>query len=157
MRMSEREVVGTANILEILDKCDSIRIGLSVNDRPYIVPMDFAFEAIGDSVSIYMHCAREGKKMDMIAKNNNVCFEADHSHEIIKAEAACHWGAKFESVMGEGKIFVVDDDKERVKAMDLLMRRHGFVGRPNYEPKALAAAAVLRISVTSMTGKRKRS
>jgi nitroimidazol reductase NimA-like FMN-containing flavoprotein (pyridoxamine 5'-phosphate oxidase superfamily) len=153
MRRSDREITGTANILAILNECEVIRIGLSVNDRPYIVPMNFAFETVGEKVFIYVHCAPEGKKTDMIAENNNVCFEADCSYRILRSETACRWSAEFRSVMGEGTIDAVTDENEKVRAMDMLMRRHGFEGEPYYGPQALAAVTVLRISVASLTGK----
>jgi len=153
MRRADREVIGTENILAVLDGCDVIRIGLSVDDRPYIVPMNFAFETPDGRTLIYLHCAKEGKKMDMIAKNNNVCFEADSHYRTVRAENACHWGTEYRSVMGEGTIEIVHDEEERIHALDMLMKRCGYNGVPRYNSRSLAAVAVLRISVTSMTGK----
>jgi len=153
MRRADREVVGTENILSVLDGCDVIRIGLSVDDRAYIVPMNFAFETLNETVYIYLHCAREGRKLDMIARNNNVCFEADSSYRTVKAENACDWGAEYRSVMGEGIIGILHDEEERIHALDMLMRRYGYDGVPRYNSRSLAAVTVLRISVTSITGK----
>lgn len=155
MRRRDREVVGLTNILTILDKCDIMRIGLCVDNKPYVVPMNFAYEEIDEKVYIYFHCASKGKKLDIIAQNSNVCFEADCSYKTVKAENACDWSAEFESVIGDGEITIQKDEIQKVRALDTLMKRYGFPGKPYYNPSELAAVTVLQICVTTITGKRK--
>jgi len=155
MRRSNREVVGLTNMLSILNKCNIMRIGLCVDNEPYIVPLNFAYEVIDEEVFIYFHCASKGKKLDMIAQNSNACFEADCSYKTMEAENACDWSAEFESVIGNGKITILKDEAQKVRVLDTLMKRYGFPGKPYYIPSALAAVTVLQIRVTSMTGKRK--
>ena len=41
MRKREREVTDEAAILEILDKCKVLYLGLSDADQPYVVPMNY--------------------------------------------------------------------------------------------------------------------
>ena len=154
MRRRDREVVGLENILGILDKCEVMRLGLSVENKPYIVPMNFAYEVINDQVSLYFHCASEGRKIDMIAKNNTVCFEADCSYRTLKAAEACAWSAEFESVIGEGIIESLTDEVQKIHGLDLLMKRYGFAGNPHYKPSSISAVTVLRVSVSILTGKR---
>lgn len=154
MRRIDRDVVGLTNILSILDKCDIMRLGLSVDNRPYIVPMNFAYEVIEDKIYIYFHCASEGRKMNMAAQNDNVCFEADCSYQALPADKACGWSAKFESVIGEGNITALTDETQKIHALDIFMKRYGFAGKPQYNPNELSAVTILRITVTSMTGKR---
>jgi len=155
LRRSDRDVVGLTNILSILDNCDIMRLGLCVDKEPYVVPLNFAYEVIGEEVFIYFHCASKGKKLDMIAQNSNACFEADCSYKIMEAKNACDWSAEFESVIGDGKITILKDETQKVKALDTLMKKYGFQGKPYYIPSELAAVTVLQICVTSMTGKRK--
>lgn len=153
MRRQDRAVIGLENILSILDKCEIMRLGLSVDDKPYIVPMCFAYELADGDVSIYFHCAAEGRKISMIAQNNNVCFEADCSYKTLKAEDACEWSAEYESVIGEGIASVVIDEGRKIHALDLLMERYGFEGKPHYSPDALLAVVVLCVNVITITGK----
>jgi len=153
MRRSDKEVTQLANILAILDKCEIMRIGLCVDNKPYIVPLNFAYEAVDEKLSIYFHSAPEGKKLDMMAKNNFVCFEADCSYKTIKTELACNWAAEFESVIGEGKITILADEAEKIHALDLLMKRYGLEGKAYYSPHGLSRVTVLQVSVTSITGK----
>lgn len=155
MRRSNREVTGIANILAILDKCEIMRIGLSVGDKPYIVPMNFAYELTDEKISLYFHCANEGKKLDIIKQNNNVCFEADCSYRTLEAKEACEWSAEFESVMGEGIIVRLTDETEKAAALDIFMKRYGYEGKPHYTQNALDVVTVLKISVSAITGKRR--
>lgn len=155
MRRSDREVTGLTNILAILDKCDVMRIGLCDGNTPYVVPMNFAYETAGEEVFIYLHCASKGRKLDIIAKNNNVCFEADCSYKTLKAEKACDWSAEYQSVIGEGNIALITEGTQKISALNLLMKRHGFEGTPVYDQHDLAAVTVLRISVREITGKSK--
>lgn len=155
MRRSNREVTERADILAILDKCEIMRIGLSVDDKPYIVPMNFAYEQIDGRIFIYFHCASEGKKLDIIERNNNVCFEADCSYKTLEGSTACEWSAEFESVIGEGTIAKLTDETQKISALDIFMKRYGYAGKPNYKQTELDAVTILKISVASITGKRR--
>ena len=39
MRRKDREITDDNKIVEIIDKCKVMRIAMSVNDEPYIVPV----------------------------------------------------------------------------------------------------------------------
>jgi len=108
----------------------------------------------GENVFIYLHCASEGKKLDIINQNGNVCFEADCSYKLLKSENAHNWSAEYESVIGEGKISIVKEENQKIRALDILMKRHGFEGKPHYPEASLKAVTVLRICTESITGKR---
>ena len=153
LRRHDREISGLHNILAVLEDCETLRLGLCLENNPYIVPMNFAYEVVDEKVFIYLHCASEGKKLDIIARNSNACFEADCSYKISKDKTACGWSAEFRSVMGEGTVLTLTDTAKKAAALDMLMKRHGFEGQPQYSEHALSAVTVLQISVTSMTGK----
>lgn len=157
MRRKDREVTGREEILAILHDCEVIRIGLCDDHQPYIVPMNFAYEVTEENLWIYLHCASQGKKIDIMKKNNRVCFEGDHSYQLVEREETCSWTALFKSVMGEGTIEILSEEEDKIHALDLLMKRHGFQGKPQYSPGAAAAVTALRITVTGITGKYKPS
>ncbi|MGA9100220.1 MAG: pyridoxamine 5'-phosphate oxidase family protein [Methanotrichaceae archaeon] len=50
------------------------RLGLSLNDLPYIVPMSYVYS----NGRIYLHSRGKGKKVEFATKNPFVCFEVDH-------------------------------------------------------------------------------
>ena len=157
MRRSDREVTDINDILGILDRCRVMRLGLAVGDRPYVVPMNFGYEMAEGKLFIYFHCAGRGRKLEMIARNDRVCFEADCECEIIKNETACGWSADFESVMGEGRIRVLTDAEEKARGLDLIMGKYGFEGKPVYGEGEIERVVVLKLEVGKVSGKIKKS
>ena len=155
MRRKDREVTDLQEIAKIIDKCEVIRLGLADGNVPYIVPLNFGYEVVDDRVAFVFHSALEGRKIDMMKKNPNVCFELDCSLTILKGAVACNWGAEFESVVGYGEIKFIENDDEKKTALNLLMARYGFEGPPEYMQSALAKTAVYKLYVSEVTGKRR--
>ena len=53
MRRKDREVTDFETIVQIIDECQIIRIGLADGEFPYIVPLNFAYTVTGtDDLSI---------------------------------------------------------------------------------------------------------
>ena len=77
MRKSDREIRDYNEILRLLDECQTIRLALHDEPYPYVVPLSYGWEERDGKLFVYFHCAKEGKKLDLIEKNGNVCFEAD--------------------------------------------------------------------------------
>lgn len=77
MRKTDREVKEIEKISEILDNCDTVRIGFFDTEYPYIVPLSFGYEIDGAKIIIYTHGAKEGKKHDLAINSPKVCVEAD--------------------------------------------------------------------------------
>ena len=98
MRRTEKEIKDRAEIDSIIRRSQVVRLGLSDNGLPYIVPLSFGY----DGEAIYVHCAKQGRKLDIIRKNNIVCFEFDIVLGVVEAEPACSWGMKYQSVIGTG-------------------------------------------------------
>lgn len=155
MRRKDREVAAPDEIAAILEKCPVGHLALSDGDKTYVVPLNFAWRLADGKVTVYFHCAKEGRKIDLLRKNPNACFEADCSFSLVKGSSACRWSALFESVIGEGRAALVDDPEEKRDALDLLMKRYGFEGKPSYEPAELAAVAVIRLEMDRISAKRK--
>ena len=78
----------------ILKESRICRIGLVDQDKPYIVPMNFGYK----NGTLYIHSAKEGRKIDLMKKNPNVCFEMDELVRLKKAKQACEWGVQYQSM-----------------------------------------------------------
>jgi nitroimidazol reductase NimA-like FMN-containing flavoprotein (pyridoxamine 5'-phosphate oxidase superfamily) len=148
MRRKEQEITDRAAIESIIAKSTACRLALSENDRPYIVPLCFGYE----DNALYFHTAREGKKIDILQKNNRVCFEVDCDHELVTDETACKWSMKYRSVVGFGKAFVKDDPESKRKALDIVMQHYG--GQPSdYSAAIMEKMLVIKVEIESMIGK----
>ena len=110
MRRKDKEIKDKKAIESIIKRATVCRIGLAENDIPYSVPMNFGYK----DNCLYFHSAPVGKKIEIIKKNNNVCFEIDIVHEILQGKSACHTIMKYYSVIGYGKVYIIDDSEEKI-------------------------------------------
>jgi uncharacterized protein len=154
MRRKEREVTDIKEIEAIISECDACRIAIANNNTPYIVTMNFGYSG-GENSHLFFHCAREGRKLDMIRNNNFVCFEMDAGHNIYKGKKGCDWGMEYSSVVGYGRILFVDDEVEKNAGLRYIMDQYGGSGVYSFDKKVLARTKVLRLDISEMTGKKK--
>ena len=155
MRRKERELEEISEVESIISESDVCRIAIANDNTPYIVTMNFGYTG-GEQPCLYFHCANEGRKLDMIRSNNYVCFEMDTDHAIYKGEKGCNWGMNFSSVVGYGRIFIVDDACEKKSGLDHIMNHYGGSGVYSYDEKVLARTTVLRLDISEISGKRKK-
>jgi len=148
MRRSEKEITDESAIEEIINTSLVCRLALAHQNQPYIVPLSFGYK----DRALYFHSALEGKKIDIIKINNRICFEFDTSTEIIEAEKACKWGIKYQSVIGFGKAVLVNDFKEKQKALSIIMS-HYSDRNFQFPDKAIKKTQVIKIEIEKMTGK----
>ena len=107
---------------DIISRCDTIRIAMFDEPYPYIVPVNFGEEIIGDQVVFYIHTDYEGKKNDLLAKNPNIAFEMDCNHELYYRESNMSCNFRYESVVGTGRVEIVPEE-EKEKAEEERRRR----------------------------------
>jgi hypothetical protein len=103
---------------------------------------------------LFLHCATEGRKLEILRRNDRVCFEMDFLREIKQGTKSCGWGARYESVIGFGRAILVDDPAEKRFALDRIMDHYGAQGPHHYPDDVLAMTTVIRIEIESLGGKR---
>lgn len=149
MRRKEKEITDKSEIESIIRKSLVCRLGLADNGTPYIVPLCFGYK----DNSLYFHSAKEGRKIEILKRNNGICFEFDDNLEVQAGKAACDWGMKYRSVIGYGQAFFVEDPEEKRKALDIIMAQYAD-GTFEYSEKALGKALVIKVEIESMSGKK---
>ena len=152
MRRTDREVSDKADLEDIIRQADVCRIAFFAEKAPYIVPLNFGY-AWNKTLKFYFHCAREGRKLDLLRANAIVGFEIDIKHELLGGDLACDWGMKYMSVVGNGKIRDLLDEKDKADGLDSIMRHFGYEGSPSYSKRMLEAVKVLCLEVDEITGK----
>jgi nitroimidazol reductase NimA-like FMN-containing flavoprotein (pyridoxamine 5'-phosphate oxidase superfamily) len=150
MRRKEREITDRIALDEIVHKALTCRLAMCDGDQPYVIPLNFGY----DGKSIYIHCAQEGKKLDILRKNNRVCFEVDVDHELVKGESPCDWSIKAKSVIGLGKAALIEDGEEKRRALDIIMEHYGATPPYTYREKGFRKALIIKVDVEAMTGKK---
>lgn len=153
MRRKDREITSRSELINIIEKADVCRIAINSDTAPYIVPLNFGYKW-EEKIEIFFHCATEGRKLELLSKNNMVCFEIDIEHELIKDEKACNWGMKYKSIIGTGKIIEINDDKEKKLALNKIMEHYGFIKENiDYNNMIFNRTKLLKLVVNELTGK----
>ncbi len=97
---------------EFLSRTSMARLGCSLNDQPYIIPVGFAYE--DDFIYVF---ATLGKKIEWMRTNPKVCVQVDES------KGQSDWV----SVIANGEYQELPEPKfakERAHARSLLQKRH---------------------------------
>src|SRR5512133_3293331 len=71
MRRSEREITDRGELRRVLEDARVCRLAMADGGRPYLVPLSFALD--GDD--LVLHSARAGRKLELLRRNPEVCFE----------------------------------------------------------------------------------
>lgn len=154
MRRKERAVTELKEIIEIIEKCQVMRLALTDGEKPYIVPLNFGYMVKDDKLNIYFHSAKEGRKVEMLRNQQECSFEMDCSFEVKQDEVSCRWTAHYESVIGAGKATIIEHTNEKKEAMNAIMHRYGYEGIPEYQEKVLENTLLFQIEVYEICGKR---
>ena len=150
MRRKDREIKDKKLIESIIKRASVCRIALSENDVPYIVPLNFGHK----NNFLYFHSGKEGRKIDMIRRNNIVCFEIEIDSELVEAENPCNWSMKYYSIIGFGKAFLVEDFEEKREALDIIVEHYSGKSSFEYPEKTVNNVAIIKVKIESMTGKK---
>lgn len=149
MRRKEREITNREEIDEILGLAKVMHLALSDNNMPFLVPVFFAY----DGTSIYFHSAKAGTKIEILKKNNNVCFEISIDNGVVESDMACDFEAKHRTVIGFGKAEFVESEEEKIHALNKIVAL--FTDKKFEFPEGnLNATAVIRIQIDSIKGKK---
>lgn len=131
----------------LLRRAEVLRLGLVDDDGPYVVPVNFGY----DGERIYVHGAREGRRIAAVADGARVCFEVDEG-EIVRAERPCGFTARFRSVIGYGSARLLTSAEEKRRGLDVLMAHYGSTSEGIPDAK-LEATSVMEIVIEGMDGK----
>ncbi len=134
----------TQQVVGYLATCDPV-------GPPYITPLNYLYH----QGKIYFHCANEGRKLENIAANNQVCFAVSRVDKAVFAPAPCKCSTRYTSVLVFGAAKVVDDSPRKVELLNLLVAK--FAEGRSFAPVDAPAAAgctVVEIAIDSIHGKR---
>lgn len=148
MRRKEKEITSEEELTQIIKNENVLRLGLSVDDKPYIVPLNYGYH----NKIFYIHCAKEGKKLDMINQNSNVCFEIDTNHKLVVGDIACKYTMHYQSIIGFGNATILTQADEVIEGLDIIMKQFSD-DKFTYSDSVLNRVAIIKITVDEMTGK----
>ena len=148
MRRSDREITQQERIETIIRQCKVCRLGFVDNNSAYIVPMNFGYQDNG----LDFHSGGEGRKVDLLKKSPDVCFEMDRIIRMITSKDACEWGVEYESVIGTGKALIIEALDEKKQALNFIMAQYSKKAY-DFNPESLEKTLVFKVTIKEMTGK----
>lgn len=144
MRRKDREVLDKTEIKNLLDKTRILRMSLFDGDYPYIVPMHYGYELLDDKMVFYMHCSKEGHKLELIKNNSHACIELDNDINLISGDdIPCMYGSTFSSIISKGNIEILNDVNEKIHGLKVLMK-HQTNRDFNFDEKMATSVEVIR-------------
>jgi uncharacterized protein len=139
-------------IESIIGKCDACYLGMVTDDfSPYVIPMNFGYhEGI-----LYLHAGPGGKKFDIMEKNSSACaaFSTDHELRGRHENVACSYFMKYRSVLLHGKIEMIGDYDEKVKALNIIMKKYTGKDDFSYNAPAVNNVQAFKLVVVKAEGR----
>ena len=155
MRRKDREIKDKALIEQFIAKEQIIRIAFYDNGDLYIVPLNYGFIFENDKYVFYFHGAKAGRKFELSKSSPMVGFEIDGEYELLQADVACKNSAKFQSVIGTGRLSIIEDYEEKIKGLNVLMNHISGKSEWDYSKDMVNAVAVFRLEVDKLSCKAK--
>ena len=125
---------------------------IDLDGKPYGVPVNFVWD--GDD-SIYIHCAPEGKKIDILDCHDRVSFCVVGNVNLLPSQ----FTTEYESIILDCEATICTSEEERVHALELLLRKlspHNVEIGMKYALKSLPRTCILRLDILTWSGKAKR-
>ena len=153
MRRKDREVTDFKTIVDIIDECDIIRIGIADGDFPYIVPVNFAYTVEGEQICFYIHGAMAGRKYEMLKASPFCSFEMDIPLEMDCITEAKDVTMRYKSVMGKCIVVFLEGDEKQSAIDNVIMARYEATKHFEYNKETVQRTAVAMLKVTELTAK----
>ncbi|OPZ86533.1 MAG: Pyridoxamine 5'-phosphate oxidase [bacterium ADurb.Bin429] len=148
MRRSEQAITDPAALWAIIRNAEVCRVAMVDGDHPYALP--FCFGVI--DTTLYLHCANEGRKLDILRVNPRVCVVFDTDNAVLPALEPCRISYRYRSVLAFGRASIVTNHEEKAAGLRAIVRQYTRV--EGLMPEAIIArTTVLRIDIEEMTGK----
>lgn len=152
MTRRERQVTDIDEIIAILDKSKVVHVGMIDGDEPYVVPMNYGYLLEDGKLTIYLHGAKRGRKIDTIVANPKVFYEMCCDITPFEGDVACNYGITYASIMGRGLATLVEDVEEKKRALTLLMKAQ--TGKDfEFEDKMTTFVNIIKIETLKFTAK----
>ena len=154
MTRREQQITDINEIKEILEKSKVVHIGMIDGDEPYVVPMNYGHIFEDGKLTLYLHGAVRGRKIDVLKTNPKVFFEMCCDVTPFEGDVACRYGTTYASIMGRGLASVIEDVEEKKQALTLLMKAQ--TGKDfTFEDKLTTVVSIIRIDTLEFTAKKR--
>jgi nitroimidazol reductase NimA-like FMN-containing flavoprotein (pyridoxamine 5'-phosphate oxidase superfamily) len=145
-----RIIANKSEIEEILTRAKVGRLGMCLNNKPYVVPIGFVYH----NGKIYFHSTNKGRKIQIMKANPSVCFEVDE-YELVPNQDPCKFTFHYCSVIAFGKVRFLETKKDKLAVLNVMMNKYdpSHIAKPLNE-SMINDLVIGEISIRLITGKR---
>lgn len=148
----EKLVTDMNEIVKILDNSKVVHVGMIDGDEPYVVPMNYGYTLEDGKLTLWLHCAKRGRKLDVLRANNKVFFEMECGIQPFEGDIACRYGISYSSIMGRGTAEIVEDVEIKKAALTYLMKTQTGMDF-EFEDKMASIVSIIKIDTVEFTAK----
>ena len=152
IRRKEKAIETKEEMIAILEKSKYITIAMCEDNVPYLATLSHGYDR--EKNCIYFHCAHEGKKVDILNKQNTIWGQAIEDHGY--AEGACDH--LYATTQFRGQVTFIEDVKEKEYALRVMI--HSLEPDPQsvideqITEKSVKRVHIGRIDIDYMSGKK---
>ena len=152
--LTRRErLIEDENIIRmILEKAKVLHLGLVDGDEPYGVPMNYGHIFENGKLTLWLHGAKTGRKLEVMRKYPKVFISMECDIVPFEGEVACKYGISYYSLMAKGTAEIVEDVEEKKQALSALMKtqtKKDF----EFNDRLTEVVSIIRIDVKEYTAK----
>ncbi|MDR1125521.1 MAG: pyridoxamine 5'-phosphate oxidase family protein [Deltaproteobacteria bacterium] len=144
-----KQLLAPAEAIAVLQRGSSgVLAVLGDDDYPYAVPLSYVYS----QNKLFFHCARQGHKLEAIAKYDKASFCVIDTDRVVPHEYTTY----FRSVIAFGKAGILRDQTEKRDALRLFAAKYA----PDYEQEwsgvieqQLDRLHVVELAIERLTGK----
>ena len=150
MRRADKEIKSKKEIESILKAGRVCHVGFADGDTPYVLAFNYGYK----NGAVYIHCAPEGRKMDIIRKNPKVCVEVDTETMLLEAQEPCAYGFKYKSVVARGRAVIITKRADKIKGLSVIMKHMTLRDFTAFRESSLEGVVLLKITLSNISGKK---
>ena len=150
LRRRDREIIDPLIIQEIFKKGKFCHLSMVDEGQPYLITMNYGYR----NNILYFHAAQEGRKIEVLRANPEVCFQVVTDTRLTTGEDVCDdWTMKYKSVLGYGQVVFIESMEAKIEALNILMDQYTTRGPFDFMKNSLEETAIFKVEITSLTGK----
>jgi uncharacterized protein len=149
LRRAEKEIKAREEMDDVLNRARICNLGLCDGGIPYIVPVNYGYE----DGCLYIHSAREGRKMDILRVNDRVSFTLYVDEQLVDTGKVCSWGMKYRCVMGTGRASLLTNRPEIENGLRIILN-HYSKSEMSFDADMLSTVLIIKIQIDTLTGKK---
>jgi nitroimidazol reductase NimA-like FMN-containing flavoprotein (pyridoxamine 5'-phosphate oxidase superfamily) len=144
--MKSRSGISQREIDQIINSSIVCHVAMvDTEGLPYVLPFNFGYK----EGRLYIHCAPEGKKIEIWKHNPKVCvaFSTDYEMRIQSEKVACSYSMKYRSVLIHGELVPIFEYESKIEVLEIVMEKYSGKTNFSYNRPAVENVKVFEIRI----------